>query len=34
VARAVGFAGAQHLCDVFKRITGVTPGGWRQGQGR
>lgn len=30
IAEQIGFASAQHLCDVFKRKIGVTPGAWRE----
>jgi len=30
IAKTAGFAGAQHLCEVFKRKEGITPGTFRK----
>ena len=31
IARRCGFASGQHLAGIFKRLTGLTAGGWREG---
>lgn len=34
IARAIGFASASHFCNRFRKEVGMTPGKWREQQGK